>query len=162
MLKSRIVVVILAVMFFLGVVPLPLPSAAAYSIKTEAPSTNAPGRNKFVGKWYSQITTSSGQVYDDGVFAISDMEQPSEDEVRISHSTRGGPVIGHTMGYPDRIEIQIPLGDGRVAHYNGVLVSATRMEGQFFVTRSAQSHQSRSVVPPLEEGGTYTAQSGSG
>ena len=161
MLKSKTVVVILDVMFFLGVVPPPLPSAAAYSTKTESTSTNAQGRNKFVGKWCSQIRTSAGQVYDDGVVTISDMEEPGEDKVRISHSIRGGPVIGHTMAYPDRIEIQIPLGDDRVAHYNGVLVAATIIEGRFFVTRSAQSHQSRSVVP-FDESGTWTAQAGSG
>ena len=36
----------------------------------------------------------------------------------------------------------MPLGDGRVAHYNGVLVAADRIEGHFFVTDHRQSHHS--------------------
>jgi len=28
----------------------------------------------------------------------------------------------------------MPLGDGRIARYNGVLVAADRIEGRFFVT----------------------------
>lgn len=70
--------------------------------------------------------------YDDGVIDISEMAELSEHEVRVLHSVRGGPVTAYTMAYPDRIEIQIPLGDGRVAHYNGVLVSATRIERPVF------------------------------
>ena len=46
------------------------------------------------------------------------------------------------MSYPDRIEIQMPLGDGRIARYNGVLVAADRIEGRFFVTVDRQSHHS--------------------
>ena len=46
------------------------------------------------------------------------------------------------MAYPDRIEVQMPLGDGRVAHYNGVLVAADRIEGRYFVTGDGQSNHS--------------------
>jgi len=38
------------------------------------------------------------------------------------------------MSYPDRIEIQMTLSNGRVAHYNGVVVLAHRIEGRYFVT----------------------------
>jgi hypothetical protein len=114
-------------------------------------------KNKFVGRWSSTIQTSSGQVIDDGVLEISDSSEPSEDEVSVSHSVRGGPVIGHTMSFPDRIEIQILLGDGRVAHYNGVLVSATRIEGRFFLTGRPQAHHSRVRLPVSEEAWTATA-----
>jgi hypothetical protein len=42
----------------------------------------------------------------------------------------------------------MPLGDGRVAHYNGILVAADRIEGRFFITGDRQSHHShkRSAV----------------
>ena len=66
----------------------------------------------------------------------------SADRISVMHSLRGGPFIGYTMPYPDRIEIQMPLGDGRVAHYKGVLVEADRIEGRFFVTGDRQSHHS--------------------
>jgi len=36
----------------------------------------------------------------------------------------------------------MPLGDGRVAHYNGVLVAADRIEGRYFVTGDGQSNHS--------------------
>jgi len=60
------------------------------------------------------------------------------------------------MGYPDRIEIQFSLGDGRVAHYNGVLVSATRIEGSYFVTGQPQRHHAGKRVVVFEEG-TWSA-----
>jgi hypothetical protein len=94
-------------------------------------------------------------VIDDGVLDISDTAEANE--VAVVHSVRGGPVTGHTMAYPDRIEIQISLGDGRVAHYNGVLVSVNRIEGRFFVTGSPESHNSRSHLIVGEETWAATA-----
>ena len=67
------------------------------------------------------------------------------------HSLRGGPFTGYIMSYPDRIEIQMPLGDGRVAHYNGVLTAADRVEGRYFVTGDRQGNASgnRSASNPV-------------
>jgi hypothetical protein len=112
-------------------------------------------RNKFAGRWSSQIKNASDEVFDDGVIDISDAT--NADEVSVSHSVRGGPVIGHTMGYPDRIEIQILLGNDRVAHYNGVLVSATKIEGRYFMTGRPKNHHSRSRLI-IEEDGSWTAE----
>jgi hypothetical protein len=138
------------------------PFAAQSETTTSSSTTASPtAQNKFVGRWSSQLTTSSGQVFDDGVLDISDTTEQSADEVLVLHSARGGPVIGHTMSYPDRIEIQIPLGDGRIAHYNGILVSATRIEGKYFVTGKPQSHYA-TVRLLVDEDGTWTAQAGSG
>jgi hypothetical protein len=36
----------------------------------------------------------------------------------------------------------MPLGDSRVAHYNGVLVAVDRIEGHYFVTGDGQSNHS--------------------
>lgn len=80
---------------------------------------------------------------EDGSFEISDVSPASANRVSVLHSIRGGPVIGYTMTYPDRIEIQMPLGDGRVAHYNGILVAADRVEGRFFVTGDRRSHHAQ-------------------
>ena len=102
-------------------------------------------RNKFARRWHSRITLSSGEEIDEGVIDISDANPPSEDKVIVSHPRYGGSHTAYTMSYPDRIEIQIPLGDGRVAHYNGVLVSRNRIEGQFFIVAGEQSRQSRSA-----------------
>jgi hypothetical protein len=151
--KSRILTFALAVLVFFTLGPLPEQSRSAnakgnLSFPATAHSNSAvpinlPDQNKFTGRWTSRLTTSSGQVIDDGVLDISDTIEANE--VTVVHSVRGGPVTGHTMGYPDRIEIQISLGDGRVAHYNGVLVSAKKIEGRFFITRTPQSHHARKL-----------------
>lgn len=139
-----------------------MPFAAQSETATDTSTIAGPmAQNKFVGRWSSQVTTSSGQVFDDGVLEISDTSEPSADRVRVLHTVRGGPVIGYTLSYPDRIEIQISLGDGRVAHYNGVLVSATRIEGRYFVTGRPQS-QPTGVRLLVDDDGTWTAQAGGG
>jgi hypothetical protein len=96
--------------------------------------------NTFLGRWSSHLIYESGEV-SDGAFDISDVPA-SAHRVSVLHSFRGGPFSGYVMPYPDRIEIQMPLGDGRVIHYNGVLVAADRVEGRFFVTGDRQSHHS--------------------
>jgi hypothetical protein len=97
--------------------------------------------DRFLGRWSSHIIYESGEV-SDGAFYISDVVPASADRVRVIHSFRGGPFTGYLLPYPDRIELQMPLGDGRVAHYNGVLVAADRIEGRFFVTGDRQSQDS--------------------
>ena len=95
--------------------------------------------NRFLGRWSSRLIYASGEVRD-GAFDISDVVPESANRVSVVHSFRGGPFTGYIMSYPDRIEVQMPLGDGRVVHYNGVLVAADRVEGHFFVTSDRQSH----------------------
>jgi hypothetical protein len=97
--------------------------------------------NQFLGHWSSHIIYASGEV-SDGAFDISDVLPARANRVSVVHSFRGGPFTGYTMSYPDRIEIQMLLGDGRVAHYNGVLVSPDRVEGRYFVAGDRQSHHS--------------------
>jgi hypothetical protein len=107
---------------------------------TRAPNTRSvTAENIFLGRWSSHIIYASGKV-SDGAFDISDVVPARANRVSVVHSFRGGPFTGYIMPYPDRIEIQMPLGDGRVAHYNGVLVAADRIEGRFFVTDDRQSH----------------------
>lgn len=163
--KSRILTLALAVLVFFALDPLPLQSRSvnakgnlsfpALEHTNSALPTNLPDPNKFAGRWTSRLTLSSGQVIDDGVLDISDTTEANE--VTVVHSVRGGPVTGHTMGYPDRIEIQISLGDGRVAHYNGVLVSINRIEGRFFVTGSPERHHSRGHLTVGDETWAATA-----
>jgi hypothetical protein len=168
--RSRVIGVAVVALVLIGMTPFRCQSGAAVSVTNSPSSAGSVTLNKFVGQWTSQIKTSNGQVFDDGVLDISDTSEPSEEEVRVLHSTRGGPVIGYTMSYPDRIEIQIPLSDGRVAHYNGVLVSPTKIRGRFFVTQNAQSHHARrlsntrSLARPTFDpnDGEFTAQAGGG
>lgn len=115
-------------------------------------------QRKFVGHWVSQITYDSGQTVDDGTLDIAEATPPSANKVSVMHSIHGRPLTGHVMGYPDRIELQVPLGDGRVAHYNGVLVSPTKSEGRYFVTGDSQSHHARKRA--MVEEGTWSAGSG--
>lgn len=96
--------------------------------------------NTFLGRWSSHIIYASGKV-SDGALDISDVVPASASRVSVVHSFRGGPFTGYIMSYPDRIEIQMPLDDGRVAHYNGILVAADRIEGHFFVTDDRQRHK---------------------
>lgn len=116
--------------------------------------------NKFVGRWTSQIKFSNGDVLNDGVVDVSEGTEPSENEVNVSHSQRGT-AVGHIMSFPDRIEIQFPLSDGRTAHYNGILVSNNRIEGRFFITGRSQGHHVRRGRFTFGEGGDWTAQAGS-
>jgi len=161
---------VLVLMIAIAIIPSPGQREA--SATNAAPTnTRLALKNKFVGRWSSQITYSSGEVVDDGVFYISDGTEAVTDEVSVLHSLHGGPVIGYTMSYPDRIEIQISLGGDRVAHYNGVLTSPTRIEGRYFVTGRPQSHHRRahlrgnwseagSITP--DEDGSFQAQAGGG
>ena len=162
MLKSRTLAFAIALMVLIGMTPFRGQSGAANYGTTVPTASGQAAQNKFVGRWSSQIRTSSGEVFNDGVLDISEAAEPSGDEVTVSHSVRGGPVIGHTMSYPDRIEIQISLGDGRIAHYNGILVRANRIEGRFFITGNPQSHHARKLLVTGPQSGDYTAQSGSG
>lgn len=146
MLKSRTFAFTLVLMLFVCMTPFQGHSGAATSGTTTPTANRLAAKNKFVGRWSSEIRKSSGEVVNDGVLDISDSAEPNADEVSVVHSLRGGPVVGHTMGYPHRIEIQISLGDGRVAHYNGVLVSANRIKGRYFVTGNQQSHHAHSAV----------------
>jgi hypothetical protein len=115
--------------------------------------------NKFLGHWSSHIFYASGEV-SDGAFDISDVHPATANRVSVLHSIRGGPFIGYTMSYPDRIEIQMPLGDGRVAHYNGVLVSPERVEGRYFVTGDEQSHHSHKHSASSRASGGFTENEG--
>ncbi|HJX91879.1 MAG TPA: hypothetical protein VJ372_15370 [Pyrinomonadaceae bacterium] len=155
MFRSKVFRLSLVMTFLIGMTPLRESSEAASS-----PTHSPAFQNKFVGRWSSRIKNSAGETIDDGVLYISDTTEPSDNEVSVSHSTGGGPVVGHTMDYPDRIEIQISLGDGRVAHYNGVLVSANKIEGKYFVTGQPNNHHARKHLP-VGEGGEWTAQAGS-
>ena len=161
MLKSKVFAFALVLMVLMGMTPFRVQSEPATAKTTGSTVAGPVAQNKFVGRWTSQITSSTGEVFNDGVFDISDAPEPSADEVSVSHSVRGGPVKGHTIGYPDRIEIQISLGDGRVAHYNGVLVSATKIEGSYFVTGRSQNHHAR-LRFLVAESGDWTAQAGAG
>ena len=156
--KSRAFAFALVLMVLIGMTLLLGQSGAATSSTTWPAASGRAAQNKFVGRWSSRNRNSSGEVFDDGVLDISNAT--SADEVSVWHSARGGPVIGHTMSYPDRIEIQISLGDGRVAHYNGVLVSAKRIEGRYFITSNRQSHHSRK--PSSVEDDEWTAKGGGG
>lgn len=134
-------------------VPTPLTArggAAATNAKRTVGGAPA-AQNRFVGRWTSRVGSSGAQVAD-GVIVISEANPPSADRVVVTHSLYGGSITGYTLPYPDRIEFQIPLGDGRVVHYNGVLVSATRIEGYRFVTEGGQS----------QGGGLRAAQQGTG
>ena len=109
---------------------------------TRASNTrSATADNRFLGRWSSHIIYPSGEV-SDGALDISDVVPASPNRVSVVHSFRGGPFTGYILSDPDRIEVQMPLGDGRVAHYNGVLVAADRIEGRYFVTGDGQSNHS--------------------
>lgn len=92
-------------------VPVPLKAAAANANQPPAGSSN-----KFVRTCHSYLTYADGRRVDEGILRISDVSPASDDYVRIIHPVHGGPLLGHTFSNPDRIEIHILLGDGRVAH----------------------------------------------
>lgn len=115
--------------------------------------------NTFLGRWSSHITYASGKV-SDGAFDISEVVPASANRVSVVHSFRGGPFTGYIMSYPDRIEIQMPLGDGRVAHYNGVLVAADRVEGRFFLTDDRESHRSHKRSESSRASGSFQENEG--
>jgi hypothetical protein len=54
----------------------------------------------------------------------------------------------------------MPLGDGRVAHYNGVLVAADRLEGRFFVTGDGQSNLSHKRSESSRVSGSFQEDEG--
>jgi hypothetical protein len=115
--------------------------------------------NTFLGRWSSHIIYASGEV-SDGAFYISDVVPASANRVSVVHSFRGGPFTGYIMSYHDRIEIQMPLGDGRVAHYNGVLVAADRIEGRFFVTDDRQRHHRHKRSESSRVSGSFQEEDG--
>jgi hypothetical protein len=115
--------------------------------------------NLFLGRWSSRIVYASGEV-SDGAFDISDVVSAGADRVSVVHSIRGGPFTGYIMSYPDRIEVQMPLGDGRVVHYNGVLVSADRIEGRYFVADDRQSNHSHKRSGSSRVAGSFQEQEG--
>src|SRR6266496_3411310 len=131
MLRKRIVFTWLALTVLVSVVPVGGGKAASLNA-TQPASVGNVAESKFVGHWVGQVTYSSGQTVDDGALDISEVSPSDANKVSVLHSVHGGPFTAHVMAFPDRIELQIPLGDGRVAHYNGVLVSATRIEGRYF------------------------------
>src|SRR6266446_6763374 len=118
-------------------------TSEATKAKTRPQNARSEAKNKFLGHWSSHLTRASGERVNDGAFDISDVSPASADEVSVLHSFRGGPFTGYVMPDPDRIEIQMPLGDGRVAHYAGVMVSSERVEGRYFVTEDQQRHHAR-------------------
>jgi hypothetical protein len=123
---------------------LTIAGSSGFKPRAEAASqpllVTTPPVNKFVGHWLSHVTVA-GQTTDEGDIYISDVDPPDANTVNVNHSGYGRIYVGYTFSYPDRIEIQIPLRNGRVAHYNGVLVSATRIEGYRFIS-SGQSNTS--------------------
>jgi len=116
-------------------------------------------RIDFSGHWSSPIIYASGEV-SDGTIDISDVLTASANRVSLVHSFRGGPFTGYIMSYPDRIEIQMPLGDGRVAHYNGILMAVDRIEGRFFVTGDRQSHHSHKRSESNRVSGSFAENEG--
>ena len=164
MAKSQMAVLLVFVTLILASMPLTKPQAqAATPQATQTASTEQPTKDKFCKRWKSSITlASTGEKLDDGSIEISDAGVPNSGEVIIRHSRYPGLHRAYTLSYPERIEIQIPLGDGRVAHYNGVLISSNEIKGHFFVTESEprmQSHH-RSTRRSVAED-TFTA-AGSG
>jgi hypothetical protein len=133
---------------------LTIAGSSGFKPRAEAASqpvlVTTPPVNKFVGHWLSHLTVA-GQTTDEGDIYISDVDPPDANTVNVSHSRYGRTYVGYTFSYPDRIEIQIPLGNGRVAHYNGILVSATRIEG-FHIVTSGQSS-----IGPLLGSDTWTS-----
>lgn len=120
---------------------------------------NVTADNRFLGRWSSHIIYASGEV-SDGAFDISDVDPASANRVSVIHSFRGGPFTGYIMSGPDRIEIQMPLADGRVAHYNGVLVAEDRIEGRFFVTGDRRSNHSHKRSESSRVSGTFQENEG--
>src|SRR5438132_8891679 len=84
-------------------------TSEATKAKTKPQNARSEAKNKFLGHWSSHIIYPSGEV-NDGTFDISDVLPASANRVSVVHSFRGGPFTGYTMSYPDRIEIQMPLG----------------------------------------------------
>ena len=158
MLKTRVAITVLVLTMLAGMM---LPAGRFEAATVNSSGLNSPVRaeqNRFVGHWVSQITYYSGETVNDGVIDIAEASPPSADKVIVVHSLRGGPLTGHTMPYPERIEFQVSLGDDRIAHYNGVLVSANRIEGRYFVTGSKLSHHAHKRLVLGSDEWTATAQ----
>ena len=158
--KSQTATLTLLVTLILATMPLSKPQAQAATPKLTLPPIEQPTeKNRFCKRWQSSITlAATGETLDDGTIEISDAGVPNSGEVIIHHSRYSGLHRGFTLSYPDRIEFQIPLGDGRVAHYNGVLVSRREIQGHFFVTEAGermQSHHGRTRRSMAED--TFTA-----
>lgn len=142
--KSQTATLTLLITLILASMPLSKPEAQAATPMANQPAPlQQPTRNKFCKRWTSSITlAATGETLDDGIIEISDAGVPNSGEVIIHHTRYSGLHRGYTLSYPDRIEFQIPLGDGRVAHYNGVLVSRKEIQGHFFVTEAGERMQS--------------------
>ena len=142
--KSQTAAIALLITLILASMPLSKPQAQAATPKANQPAPiEQPAGNKFCKRWTSSITlAATGETLDDGIIEISDAGVANSGEVIVHHSRYAGLHRGYTLSYPDRIEIQIPLGDGRVAHYNGVLVSRKEIQGHFFVTEAGERMQS--------------------
>lgn len=140
MLKKVAVFAALVLTMLMSTMPFGRQTEAVTSNSTQPNAASLASQNKFVGHWLSHLTIA-GQRTDEGSIYISDVDPPDANTVNVTHSRYGGTYLGYTFSYPDRIEIQIQLGNGRVAHYNGVLVSATRIEGYRFIS-SGQSNTS--------------------
>lgn len=141
--KSQTAVLVLVLTLILASMPLSKPQAQGATPKANQPAQiEQPTDNKFCKRWTSSITSATGETRDDGIIEISDAGVPNSGEVVIQHTRYSGLHRGYTLSYPDRIEFQVPLGDGRVAHYNGVLVSRREIQGHFFVTEGGERMQS--------------------
>src|SRR5207249_10398107 len=86
-------------------------TSEATNAKTKPQNARSEAKNKFLGHWSSHMTRASGERVNDGAFEIFDVSPASADEVSVLHSFRSGPFTGYTMTAPDRIEIQMPLGE---------------------------------------------------
>ncbi len=142
--KSQTATLALLITLILASMPLSKPEAQAATPKANqpAPIEQPTEKNKFCKRWKSSITKATGETLDDGIIEVSDAGVPNSGEVLIQHSRYSGLHRAYTLSFPERIEFQIPLGDGRVAHYNGVLISSRQIQGHFFVTEAGERMQS--------------------
>ena len=157
--KSQTATLTLLVTLILASLPLSKPQAQPATSRSNqpAPVRQPTEKNKFCNRWKSSITKATGETLDDGMIEVSDAGVSNSGEVIIHHSRYSGLHRGYTLSFPERIEFQIPLGDGRVAHYNGVLISRRQIQGHFFVTEAGegmQSHHGPTRRPMAEDNWT--------
>jgi hypothetical protein len=143
MLKLRACIIALIFATFIGVALYRAPTGVTNARTKPRNARSSTEENRFLGRWSSHITYTSGERVNDGFLDITDVSPASANRVRVLHSFRGGPFTAYIMPEPDRIEIQMALGNGRVAHYNGIIVSPDRVEGHYFATEDQQLHHSR-------------------